>query len=209
VTGTITRTFTHTCSHKKTHAYTQPCVLGFNCSCCANLTHICASDDDCGVYEQGSPCGCVEGGAANGICGPFCPVEKPQRPELECILTKFISYNASARLWGKQCTYVGPKTVGTSTQPLIESCLAPAFITTGSAFGRVLQLVSTESAGSKYISFYGGNTDVNEGMKNLEYVTNKGYNRHYRYREPCVLLLCPCALVMRAFKTHASKHQSR
>jgi hypothetical protein len=177
----------HTCPLINTYTYihTQSCTFGVNCSCCANLTHVCSSDDDCSRYEQGSPCGCVAGGPANGICGPFCPEEKPEKPELDCIITNFINFNASRRLWGPRCTYRSPKIVGTSTQPLIESCVGPGYITSGSGFSRVLQLVSSTSAGSRFISFFGGIQDVNQGLKNLEYVTDKGYNRLYRYAFCC------------------------
>jgi hypothetical protein len=123
----------------------------------------------------------MAGGPANGICGPFCPEEKPDKPEIDCIITNFINFNASRRLWGPKCTYRSPKIVGTSTQPLIESCVGPGYITSGSALSRVLQLVGSTSAGSRFISFYGGISDVNAGLKNLEYVTDKGYNRLYRY----------------------------
>jgi hypothetical protein len=123
----------------------------------------------------------MAGGPANGTCGPFCAEEGLGMPEIDCNITNFLSFNTSRRLWGPRWTYCSPKTVGNATLPLIQSCVSPGYISAGSEYSSVMQLVNMMSAGSRFLSFYGQVTDVNSALKDLEYVESRKLNHRYDF----------------------------
>ena len=164
-----------------TESKLQACTPGQTCRCCANVSLVCSDDSDCAVLDRGSLCGCVPGGPADGICGPYC-----KDPDLtqECT-TKFLEKGPGnvPRQYGHQCTFASPKpnsNLPGATDPLIRECRAPAYGIHGSKLQKVVDTVTFRSLGSKRITFIADIVDVNRALQNILYITDANYNRFYR-----------------------------
>lgn len=155
------------------------CTLGKNCTCCANISHVCSSDDECRSFDKGSSCGCVAGPPGNGVCGPYCENKELTR---NCN-TKLITYADAPKLYGHQCTYRAPypnsKLVG-STEPAIRECRPAAFGINGSTAQKVRDLIAERSSGSKRVTFVGDMIDVKRALEKVLYITDLNYNRLFR-----------------------------
>ena len=156
------------------------CTPGKNCTCCANASHVCSTDDDCFIFDKGSPCGCVLGGPAEGVCGPYC-----LNPELTagCTTDLIGREDERPKYFGRQCTFrapfPNPKLPG-APEPLIRECISGAYGIVGSTVQKVLDLVGILSKGSKRITFIGELIDVQRTLANVNYITDINYNRLYR-----------------------------
>jgi len=160
-------------------AVLKPCAPGINCTCCANASQVCSTDSDCFIFDKGSSCGCVLGGPANGVCGPYC-----LDPKLTADCTSdLIGVDNAPRYYGRQCTYRAPfhnsKLPG-SVEPAIRECRSGAYGIVGSPAQKILDLVGILSQGSKSITFIGDLIDVQRTLRNVNYITNLNYNRLFR-----------------------------
>jgi hypothetical protein len=122
-------------------AVLSPCMPGKNCTCCANASQVCSADNDCFIFDKGSACGCVLGGPANGVCGPYC-----LDPGLKTgCTTDLIGQENAPRYYGRQCTYRAPfpnsKVYG-SREPAIRECRSGAYGIVGSPAQKILDLGS-------------------------------------------------------------------
>lgn len=155
------------------------CTPGKNCTCCANALHVCSTDNDCFFFDKGSSCGCVLGGPANGVCGPYCI---DQGLSVGCT-TDLIGVENAPKYYGRQCTYKGPfpnsKLPG-STDPAIRSCISGAFGMAGSRAQKVVDLVGILSTGSKRVTFISELIDVQRALASMFYITDTNYNRLFR-----------------------------
>ena len=155
------------------------CTPGRNCTCCANASHVCSTDNDCFLFNKGSPCGCVLGGPANGVCGPYC---ENKGLTTGCI-TALIGATRPPKYYGRQCSFRAPfpnPLLPGSSEPAFRECRSAAFGIEGSRSQKVLDLVGILSSGSKRVTFIGELIDVQRALANIFYITDINYNRLFR-----------------------------
>ena len=155
------------------------CMPGKNCTCCANASHVCSTDTDCFFFNIGSPCGCVLGGPADGVCGPYCLDEALTSG---CI-TALIGASKPPKYHGRRCSFRGPfpnPLLPGSSDAAIRECRSGAFGIDGSRAQKVLDLVGILSTGSKRVTFIGELIDVQRALSQIFYITDINYNRLFR-----------------------------
>jgi len=155
------------------------CMPGKNCTCCANASHVCSTDTDCFFFNKGSPCGCVLGGPADGVCGPYCLDEALTSG---CI-TALIGASNPPKYHGRRCSFRGPfpnPLLPGSSDAAIRECRSGAFGIDGSRAQKVLDLVGILSTGSKRVTFIGELIDVQRALSQIFYITDINYNRLFR-----------------------------
>ena len=136
------------------------------CKCCVNLSHTCTIDDDCSIFNTGSPCGCVEDSTGNGTCGPYSLVVNG-----EANFTELISFPSSPKVIGKSCSYRGSD---------VHNCKAAMYAKFGTQLSQYYQLVSKSSLGSHYVKFQAALSDANRVIDSLGYLSALHWNRLYR-----------------------------
>ena len=161
----------------------EACTLGVNCTCCANASHVCSTDNDCSKFDKGSSCGCMLGGPASGQCGPYCTNAELTTGCTTEYLNLYKNSPDAPKFYGRRCTFRAPFSISKvqgATNPSIRECLPGAYGVEGSDAKRIVDLVTTESVGSKRITFMGHLADVQNALKAVSYVTDVNYNRLYR-----------------------------
>jgi len=142
------------------------------CRCCVNLSHPCASDDDCSEFNTGSPCGCLRDTVSaspspgHGICGPYQLEEGG-----EANFTELISFPSSPKVFGKPCSYRGSDML---------NCKAAMFAKFGTQLSQYYQLVSMSSLGSHFVKFQAALSDANDVVDSLGYISALHWNRLFR-----------------------------
>jgi len=160
-----------------------PCFPGVNCTCCANTSVVCEANSDCDVFEKGSPCGCMPGGPAHGVCGPFCLDRELTEGCRADLLQPRSGPDQLSRRYGTRCTYRAPwvsTLIPGANTPEIARCQSAAYVVQGSGATRVLDLVTQTSEGSKEVTIAAPIVDVNRALQALLYVTDIDYNRLFR-----------------------------
>ena len=155
------------CENDKICTEMPKCTPGVTCHCCANISHICSSNDDCSHFDAGSFCGCVSGG--NGLCGPFwLKANGPSGP----FTTDLISPGGEKpELDGHPCTYTGEGS---------ETCKSAAFASEGTNLAKLVNVLTLSSLGTNDAQIFGPIIDINRALDSLNYLTISNYNRFYR-----------------------------